>query len=97
MSPINKHLERLRRMHRIIKFKRSGTPKRFAAMLAVSPSTLYQLITEMKALGAPIYYCQQRECYAYYEAVELEIGFTRLNGTGSPAVVRSLPEPQYAA
>ena len=97
MSPVNKHLERLRRMHRIIKFKRSGTPKRFAAMLAVSPSTLYQLIAEMKALGAPIYYCQQRECYAYYETVELEIGFTKVNRAATPAVVRSLPEPQFAA
>ena len=75
---INKHLERLRRMHQLIKFKRTGTPEVFAEKLGLSQSLLYRLLSEMKALGAPVHFCHSRQSYVYYEPVELQLGFVTM-------------------
>ncbi|MCP9235693.1 hypothetical protein [Lewinella sp. JB7] len=73
-----KQLDRLRRMHRLIKFKRTGTPEQFARKLGISRSLLYRLIGELKAMDAPVYFCIDRQSYAYYESVELQLGFLRV-------------------
>ena len=70
-----KHLDRTRRMDRLIRFKRTGTPRQFADRLGISLSLLYRLLGELKAMGAPIHYCHLRQSYAYYERVELRLGF----------------------
>lgn len=70
-----KQLDRMRRMHNLIKFRRTGKPEAFAARLGISQSLLFRLLGELKKLGAPITYCQQRQTYTYYESVELQLGF----------------------
>lgn len=70
-----RHIERAQRMHRFIKFKRTGTPEEFASKMGVSQSMLYNIINEMKQLGAPIGYCRFRQTYLYIKEVELKAGF----------------------
>ncbi|MEM9836775.1 MAG: hypothetical protein AAF828_09755 [Bacteroidota bacterium] len=72
-----RNLARAERMHRMIKFKRSGTPEQFAAKMDMSLSSLYGAIKELKELGAPIGYCKTRQCYHYTETVEFRIGFEK--------------------
>ncbi|MBB4078467.1 hypothetical protein GGR28_001080 [Lewinella aquimaris] len=81
---LSKHLDRLHKMHRLIKFQRTGTPEEFAVRLGISRSMLYRLIGELKAMDAPIYFCVRRQSYTYSESVELQLGFKRTN----PAVLR---------
>ena len=99
-----KHLSRIRQVHRTIKFKRSGTPEEFADKLGIAVSTLYKLLTDMRAMGAPIYYCHLEQCYAYYEPVDLQVGFApvqsptdALGAAVDGATVRQLPTTPFAA
>ena len=102
---INKHLDRLRRMHQFIKFKRTGTPEAFAEKMGLSTSLLYRLIAEMKALGAPVHFCFHRQSYVYYEPVELQLGFISINpgtrrtdsDTAVGATIRSIDTATHAA
>ncbi|MEL6276146.1 MAG: hypothetical protein AAFU03_13685, partial [Bacteroidota bacterium] len=70
-----RNLERAARMHRYIKFKRTGTPEQFAAKMDMSVSSLYGVIKELKELGAPIGYCKFRQSYQYTRPVEFQAGF----------------------
>ena len=70
-----RHLERAQRMHRFIKFKRTGTPEEFANKMGLSQSMLYNILGEMKQLGAPIGYCRFRQSYVYTREVDLKAGF----------------------
>ena len=96
-----KQLERLRRMHTLIKFHRTGTPEEFAQRLGISCSLLYRLLSELKSMGAPIHFCQHRQSYAYYESVEFRLEFVRVAQESKPAAkgqtkiakVRPLPYP----
>ena len=96
---MHKQLERMRRMHGLIKFHRTGTPEQFAERLGISHSMLYRVLGEMKAMGAPIHFCHQRQTYAYYEPVDFRVEFARteeLTGEGrgtqsAGARLRTLP------
>lgn len=59
-------LKRLKRMNRLIKDEKTGTPEEFADRLGVSASHLYRCIDEIKELGAPITFSRSRKTY-YYE------------------------------
>lgn len=89
---LHKNLERIRRMHALIKFRRTGSPEQFAERMGVSVSLLYRLIAQLKAMGAPIHFCHQRQSYAYYESVELQIGFVRVNAPRPSGIARFLSE-----
>jgi predicted DNA-binding transcriptional regulator YafY len=82
MSIINK-IERIERMHKLINFKRTGSPQHFASKMGVSQSMLYLLIKEIKELGAPVVYCRYRESYEYLYPVEFKIGFDTPSLTAS--------------
>ncbi len=102
---VNKHLDRLRRMHQLIKFKRTGTPDAFAEKMGLSTSLLYRLLAEMKALGAPVHFCYLRQSYVYYKPVELQLGFVSTdpgarqttNGSTAGATIRSINQTTHAA
>lgn len=70
-----RNLERAQRIHRFIKFKRTGTPQEFAEKMGLSQSMLYNVLGEMKQLGAPIGYCRFRQSYIYTRDVDLKAGF----------------------
>ncbi|WP_198664901.1 HTH domain-containing protein [Lewinella sp. IMCC34191] len=78
---MNKQLERIKRMHTLIKFNRTGTPAEFAERLGISPAGLYRTLAMMKEMGAPIHFCQRRQSYGYYESVELRIDFVRVENS----------------
>ena len=96
---MHKQIERMRRMHGLIKFRRTGTPEQFAERLGISNSLLYRILGEMKAMGAPIHFCHQRQSYAYYEPVDFRLEFARTGDLpeenrgipGAGARLRSLP------
>ena len=84
-----RNVERVQQIHRMIKFKRTGTPEEFAGKLGLSVSTMYGIIKELKTLGAPIGYCRFRRSFLYTQPVEFTIGFvgpTRLEHTELAAV-----------
>ena len=89
---LHKNLERIRRMHALIKFRRTGTPEKFAERLGISVSLLYRLIGQLKEMGAPIHFCHQRQSYAYYESVELQIGFVRINNPRPVGIARRMTQ-----
>ncbi len=81
--PISRHLEQLNRMHSLIKFHRTGTPEQFAKRMGVSRSQLFKLLSELRTLGAPVYYSQTRQSYAYRRSVELQLGFVPVGSAGA--------------
>ena len=93
----------MERMHRLIKFKRTGPPDTFAEKLEISVSMLYRLMADLKELGAPIEYSAYRQSYQYSRPTELRLGFftpgelaaEQLRATqGGGAVVRELTYPK---
>lgn len=72
---LQKNLQRVKRMHEMIRYKRTGTPEQFATKMGISQSMLYYLIKELKDLGAPIVYCKARQSYRYLHPVSFQVGF----------------------
>lgn len=73
--PLSKYLERVERIDYMISRKSTGTPKELAAKLALSERSLYELINQMKELGAPITYSNARNSYIYTHRVKFSFGF----------------------
>ena len=73
--PFNHQIERIQRMHKLIQCKQTGPPDCFAQKLGISRSLVYQLIQELKQMGAPIIYCKYRESFKYQYEVEFKFGF----------------------
>lgn len=95
---LQNQFDRLRRMHRLIKFKRTGTPEEFAERMALSKSMLYLMLGELRKLGAPLEYCSTSRSYLYTAHVELQFGYVAASGASrtlqppvpDSAIVRSL-------
>ena len=66
----------IERVDGLIRRKSTGSPKQLASRLNMSERTLYNVITVMKKMGAPIYFCRSRGSFCYEEEVEFVIGFT---------------------
>lgn len=78
--------ERLERLHALISRKATGTPAELAERLGTTERTVYNWITLMKSMGAPITFCRQRQTYHYEREVELLIGFKELSETEKRSV-----------
>jgi hypothetical protein len=72
---ILKYIDRLKRMDDLIRRRATGTAQEFAEKLHISPSQLFQDLKEMRALGAPIDYCQKRKSYFYEKEGKLVLDF----------------------
>lgn len=68
-------VERLKRMHQLIKRKATGTPQQFANRLNLSERRVYQLLKLMKELDAPIYFDRERNSYCYEYEYQLTVSF----------------------
>lgn len=66
-------IERLAKMNRLIKAEHSGNPEEFASQLGVCKSHLFNLIEEMKIMGAPIKYSRIRRTYYYDSDFEIRL------------------------
>ena len=68
-------LERINRINQLIKRKATGSPAQLARRLELSERRVYQLISLIKTLGAPIYFDRAHNSYCYSENVEFIVGF----------------------
>jgi predicted DNA-binding transcriptional regulator YafY len=69
---LKNYFERLQAIDRFIRIKGTGSPTQLAQRLNISESSLYEYLSFMKDMGAPIAYSKARQSY-YYES---EGGFT---------------------
>ncbi|APY11038.1 hypothetical protein BWZ22_07190 [Seonamhaeicola sp. S2-3] len=68
-----KHLERLQQLHLRIEQENTGTPKELARFMNISERLLYNLIEELKDIGAPIHYNRSLKTYYYNDDFKLQI------------------------
>jgi predicted DNA-binding transcriptional regulator YafY len=64
-------------MDELIRTRRTGSPSKFARLLAISESTLFENIKILKNLGCPIKYDFQRKTYYYDELGCINFYFQR--------------------
>lgn len=69
---ISKQLNRIERLHQLIRLKATGSPKSLANRLDFSERQLYRLIDEMKIMGFPITYCKKRQSYFYQHEISFK-------------------------
>jgi predicted DNA-binding transcriptional regulator YafY len=67
MSKILKRISQLSRLDDFIRRKATGTPIELAEKLNLSERTIFNLLDELRALGASIEYDKFRESYFYSE------------------------------
>lgn len=63
-------LKVIERLHYLIRRKGTGSPVHLANRLNISERCLYNLLNEMKSMGAPIYYNKTKRSYCYEYKVE---------------------------
>ncbi len=75
------HIERINRLHELIRFRRTGTPRELAKRLGLSPSMVYKIMEELKSRGVPIEYSRQLKTYFYGSQylMNIKIDFRQLN------------------
>lgn len=66
-------IERINRLHELIKHRRTGTPSQLAQRLNLSTSMVYKLIDELKLREAPIVYSRQLGTYYYSSSFQMKI------------------------
>lgn len=72
---LTRYVERVERVDQLIRRKSTGSPKELAAKLEISQRSLFELINQMKDLGAPISYSKARRSYVYTNQVKFDFGF----------------------
>lgn len=66
-------IERINLIHKLIDKRSTGTPELFAQRLSVGKRQLFNIIDELKTLGAPICYDASINSYCYEEEFFLKI------------------------
>lgn len=77
--PLQKYIDRLERLHLLIKRKSTGTVDELADKIGLSRRQTLEYISDMKELGAPIQFCKYRNTYFYTRNVNLSVGFSELS------------------
>jgi len=73
-----KNLERLKRLHSLIKNECTGSPKELSLKMHISERLVYNLIDQLKDFTAKIGYCRSRKTYYYKNEFELEVNISVL-------------------
>ncbi len=71
-----KNLERLQRLHLLIKAERTGSPRDISKKLSVSERMVYTLVDQLKSLDAVICYKRSSRTYVYREPFQLHINIS---------------------
>ena len=66
-----KQLNRLKKLDTLIQQGKTGAPEEFADRLGLSRSQLYNILEELKDLGAPIEYNRSVRSFYYREAFQI--------------------------
>jgi len=69
-------IERINRLHVLIKTGRTGNPETLAKRLGISRASLYNLLEELKSVKAPITYSRTLESFLYTKGFNLELKYT---------------------
>jgi len=74
-------IERIQRLHKYIMLQKTGTPDEFASRLHISRRQLYNILDELRDLGAVIEYSRSRYTFYYGNDFDLNISIkvTTLN------------------
>jgi predicted DNA-binding transcriptional regulator YafY len=72
-----KQIERIERLHSLIRLKATGSPNECALKLQISERQLYNTLDLMRQLGAPIYFDRTNYAYCYEYDVECFFGFIK--------------------
>ncbi|MBK7652701.1 MAG: hypothetical protein IPJ20_20820 [Flammeovirgaceae bacterium] len=72
-----KYLQRLKRMDDLIRRKATGNAQEFAKKLGISQSHLFLELRELKELGAPVEYSNEKKCYFYSTECKLILDFVK--------------------
>ncbi len=67
----------MERIHYLIQQKQTGSAAELAQRLELSRSRTYQILAELRELGAPIKYCRFSKSFIYEYPVVLKIGYER--------------------
>jgi len=68
---------RLERINHLIKTKATGNPRQLSNRLNISERSLYEYISVLKEMGAPIQYDRHRETYFYNEERVFSLRFQK--------------------
>ena len=71
-----KQLERLRKVHKLIKLENTGTPGELAQKLRISSRQVYLVLEELKEMDAPILFNRRTGTYYYKYEYELTINIS---------------------
>ncbi|MEJ7694629.1 HTH domain-containing protein [Daejeonella sp.] len=66
-------IERINRLHELIKYRRTGTPGELAKRLKLSTSMVYKVMEELRLKDAPIEYSKQLGTYYYSQPYLMNI------------------------
>jgi len=66
-------IERINRLHCLIKTGATGNPEMLAKRLGISRASLYNLLEELKSIKAPITYSRTHESFLYTKEFNLEL------------------------
>ena len=70
------HLERIKKMNRIIRSGQTGTPSEFAGILGISQSHLFRCLNSLEQYGMDIRYSRTLKTYFYANDNELTISYS---------------------
>jgi hypothetical protein len=65
----------IERLDYLIRRRATGSPKELSSKLELSERQVYNIIHDMKIMGAPIMFCSVRKSYCYEEKVVFKFGF----------------------
>ena len=71
-----KQMERIKKIHLLIRIEKTGSPDVFAKKLQLSRSQLYNILELMKSFDASIKYCRKKESYYYSKPFDLELKYS---------------------
>lgn len=71
-----KQIERIKKMHELIRSEKTGKPDDFAQMLHLSRRQLYNELEYIKNLNASVKYCKKKESFYYAVPFELELKYS---------------------
>jgi len=86
-------LQKLDRLHHLIRRKGTGNAEELSERLNVCPRTVYKLLNDLRHLGASISYNQERSSYCYMQ--ETEFHFTPLINSPSGKEIKGGKNMNY--
>jgi predicted DNA-binding transcriptional regulator YafY len=68
-------ITQIERLDCLIRRKATGSPRNLSTRMGVSERQVYNIINDMKDMGAPIFYCPLNQSYCYDREVKFKFGF----------------------